>query len=309
MTATALFTGLIDYAGLFPPARLPMDRAVAAYATHRDSDDAWMLGRFVVPAGRLDEMVAALEAVPPGHDARPWPLSVLTGDDAASADAIIEAFTHPRLIIEAIETKASTGDDIADRASRFRRATEVFIEIPYRGDDNPTTLLGTIADHARSRPGLAAKIRTGGITTDAFPSTSELVRFLSAAQSTGAVWKATAGLHHALRGEYPLTYEADSARGTMHSFLGLFTAAAFVHGGVIDADHPVVVDMLETSDGRQVEFDAGLHWRDANLDTTYHLNADQLATARTHFARGYGSCSFDEPTDELRNLHLIGGER
>src|SRR5436309_1541360 len=52
---TALMTGLVDYAGLFPPAQLSMADAAANYLQYRASGDAWMLGRFVCPAPRLGE--------------------------------------------------------------------------------------------------------------------------------------------------------------------------------------------------------------------------------------------------------------
>src|SRR5579875_1274910 len=52
----ALLTELIDYAGLFPPARLPLDQAIRNYARYRQGNDAWMLGRFIVPASRLEDL-------------------------------------------------------------------------------------------------------------------------------------------------------------------------------------------------------------------------------------------------------------
>src|SRR5205809_4623216 len=52
----ALLSGLIDYAGLFPPAGLPLDQAIRNYARYRHESDAWMLGRFVIPANRLAEV-------------------------------------------------------------------------------------------------------------------------------------------------------------------------------------------------------------------------------------------------------------
>jgi len=60
-----LLTHLIDYAGLFPPAALDMQTAMRNYAAYREGEYSWMLGRFVVPAARKDEVDAA------------WPLAVL----------------------------------------------------------------------------------------------------------------------------------------------------------------------------------------------------------------------------------------
>ena len=52
----AAFESLIDYAGLFPPAALPMAGAVAEYAEALRGEHAWMLGRFIVPASRIAEL-------------------------------------------------------------------------------------------------------------------------------------------------------------------------------------------------------------------------------------------------------------
>ena len=63
--ATSLLDGIIDYAGLFPPAKLPMDEAFRRFLDHRSSADGWMLARFVCPAARLDELEPLLESTDP----------------------------------------------------------------------------------------------------------------------------------------------------------------------------------------------------------------------------------------------------
>ena len=69
-----LLDGLIDYAGLFPPAALSMPAAVAAYARYVIGTDRAMLGRFVVPAARLADFTAAVDALPHGAPTprAPW---------------------------------------------------------------------------------------------------------------------------------------------------------------------------------------------------------------------------------------------
>ena len=55
-TVQTLMTGLIDYAGLFPPAGLGMNEAVANYARDLGGTDAFALSKFICPASRLDEL-------------------------------------------------------------------------------------------------------------------------------------------------------------------------------------------------------------------------------------------------------------
>jgi hypothetical protein len=51
-TTRALMHGIVDYAGLFPPASLDMPKTVANYARYRSGEDRWALGRLVVPLKR-----------------------------------------------------------------------------------------------------------------------------------------------------------------------------------------------------------------------------------------------------------------
>ncbi|MDE2571807.1 MAG: hypothetical protein KGM44_04690, partial [bacterium] len=77
-----LLAELIDDAGLYPPARLPMDRALRNHDATNAGIYQWMVGRFIVPASRLDELLAELHGV----KTRPLALGVVL--DGASADSV-----------------------------------------------------------------------------------------------------------------------------------------------------------------------------------------------------------------------------
>lgn len=245
MTARSLRTllaGLIDYAGLFPPAALSMQDAVRNYARYREGEDAWALGKFVVQEERVSE-------VP-----RDFPLSILGVD----------------------EVKAATAADV-DRIASAAAGRTVFVEI------TDLDLLGAIA-----RSGLRAKIRTGGITEDAFPPPARIAEFLRACRDHGVAFKATAGLHHPLRCFRPLTYEPNAPSGLMHGFVNVFLAAAMID----DAEA-----ILEERDPSAFAFDDdGAGWRDRRVST------GELARVRRELAISFGSCSFEEPLDDLRTL-------
>ena len=294
-TIRCLLAGLIDYAGLFPPANLDMARAVREYARQRASDDSWMLGRFVGPAGRLDELENAAESFWRKGGAVPWRLSVLAPGDPAAARRRIDAFQRDRAepghaVVEAVEREVSSPGKVAAAMSVFA-GFEVYLEIPHR--DDPAPFMATLAEH-----GGRAKIRSGGGDADAFPSSAELARFIVSAARAGVPLKATAGLHHPLRGEYRLTYEADSPSGTMHGFLNVFLAAAWVKtAGMSQVEAEALLE--ERDPGAIVFTDAAVRWRDHELD------AAAIIGARVGFAASYGSCSVREPVSELRNLKLL----
>ena len=145
--------------------------------------------------------------------------------------------------------------------------------------------------------GARAKVRTGGTTPDAFPSSDALVRFLAACVDEGVSFKATAGLHHPLRGDYQLTYAVDSALGTMYGFLNLFLAAAILHaGGSVATAREILEERspnaLQLRDGR-------VTWR--GIDFT---NA-QLVETRRLAMMSFGACSFREPLDDLAALGML----
>ena len=300
----ALLRDAIDYAGLFPPAQLDMPGAVAEYAAYLDSPDAWALGRFVVPASRVRELAADLaewsrSAVgrPSLGAGRPWRLSVVAGADAVADVAELRAFeaetdqepSRP-VVIEAVEARASTPETVGDILRLAGSAFITFVEIPLSGDPGP--FVRAIRD-----AGGRAKVRTGGTTADGFPPSDALARFLETCVREGVPFKATAGLHHPLRGDYALTYAPDSAVGTMFGFLNLFLATALLVAG---EDLATAEAMLNERDPRAVRFtDQGATWRGRRLTT------DRLAAARTLAITSFGSCSFREPIDDLSALGML----
>ena len=291
----ALLEKIIDYAGLFPPAQLDMASAAAEFARQRKSKEAWMLGRFVVPVGRLDELELAASETWRSSGDGPWGLSVLAPGDLAAARQRIDAFQQAHAeaghaSVEAIERQVSSPEDVAAVAKTFA-GLEVYCEIPHT--DDPSRFMAALARH-----GGRAKIRSGGITADAFPTSAEVARFIAAAVRAEVPFKATAGLHHPLRGDYRLTYEPDSPSGTMHGFLNVFLASAWAKSGTMGLD--TLEALLEETEAGAFSWSAGaVHWRDHELDTA------ALAAARAGFATSYGSCSFQEPVSDLRELLLV----
>jgi hypothetical protein len=288
----ALLDRLVDYAGLFPPAGQSMDEAVGEYAAHRAGEHGWMLGRFVVPASRLGEFAQAADRVlPRGGDA--WSLSVLFGRDLEQDVAAAVAFNaaHRGARCDAAEAKALDGDEIGRIARTVAGSgLTVYVEIPVHED--PAPLIDRIARHR-----LRAKVRTGGITADAFPAARDVARFLATCVRAGVAFKATAGLHHPLRGAYRLTYEDESPTGTMFGFLNVFLAAALLRDGGSEAD---AEGLLLESQPAALAFDAhGAEWRGRRF------LSPRLSQLRSRVAVSFGSCSFREPVHDLGALGLL----
>jgi hypothetical protein len=283
----ALLAGAIDYAGLFPPAALDMASAVREYAAQRSGPDAWALGRFVVPAARLEELARATPEAP-GAVAQ---LSVLLGGDPASDLRSLEEFNRRHgargIRADTVETRADSSEAVGRVLELVPRELTAYLEVPVEPD--PAPLLAAIA-----RGGGRAKVRTGGVTADAFPTPAALLRFLRGCVAAGLPFKATAGLHHPLRAEYRLTYAPDSPTGTMFGFANVFLAAAFLHAGMRDDD---ALRLLEERDARAFRMDAdGVEWRG------HRLTRAEVEAARGRAIVSFGSCSFSEPVGEARGL-------
>jgi hypothetical protein len=292
MTALrALLSGIVDYAGLYPPAALDMRTAVRHCASYSTDPASWMLGRFVVPVGRLDELSAEWQLVSEGPRV-PVRFSVVLGDNVTSDIAQVEAFESGHtgdFILDAVEARLSTEAAIERAALAVRSDCELFAELPI--DADPAPLVATL-----SSVGASAKVRTGGVTPDAFPTAVNVVRFMRRCLDSNVRFKATAGLHHPVRADYPLSYSSASPCGTMFGYLNLFLAAGLMMNGLSDADTVRVLDERDPS-SFSIEAD-GISWND------YSLNVQQLSRLR-QWAVSFGSCSFREPVDELRTLSLL----
>ncbi len=285
-----LLTGIVDYAGLFPPAQLDMSSAVAEYAAHRGSPESWMLARFVVPVARLAEFAsAATQHLAPGD---PWRLSALAGPDPAADAAALAGFNAAhagRAVVDAVELKAGTPAEVERALAALPGGLTAYVELPLSADLEP--LLAAV-----KAGGARAKVRTGGLVPEAIPAPADVARFMAACRAAGVPFKATAGLHHPLRGEQALTYAEGSPRGVMHGFLNVFGAAALLRAGA-PADEALA--LLREQRPEALRFlPAGLEWNGR------HLPAAALRAGR-ELAVGFGSCSFREPVADLRQMGLL----
>jgi len=285
MTAIrSLMRGLVDYAGLFPPAGLAMPAAVRAYREYLAGDDAWALGKFVVPASRLAEFSASFNEVCCGEREPVWGLSVLVSDDLTGDAMAMEAVTQGAMSLDSVEVKAKSAADAERILQDFAPGVDVFVEFE---PERTREMLPVLA-----RFSARAKIRTGGVAAGAFPSVETVAEFLAACAREKVGFKATAGLHHAVRGGYKLTYESNSVRATMHGFVNVFLAAVLAWRG---ESMKALVETLSVSDAAAFAFgEDEVRWR------RFEAGVDEIEAVRRKFAMSYGSCSFTEPLEEVK---------
>jgi hypothetical protein len=313
---------ILDYAGLFPPADLSLPRAIQNYAEYRREQEAWMLSRFVLPVRRLPDLTAHRHLF---KDGDPYVFSVL-GTGGATPEAFLDAFERDLEVIDTFDeahegrahvdvmevplSKALVGSSRADLASFLEALNrklvaagtaklDLFLELPTRSDaiEGLSAVCAAVAEHnsqqavpARTLIGL--KVRCGGGEPSDVPAVDDVAALIVACRDAGVPFKATAGLHH------PVRHYDDGLDTEMHGFLNVFAA------GVLAAEH----DLNET-DVQTILFEENADnfrfrkesfaWRDLTV------SLDGLEHARDTLVRSFGSCSFEEPIDHLRDLELL----
>lgn len=309
-----LLSSIVDYAGLFPPAQLNLAEAAAEYNLAQVSPHPWMLDRFVIPVDRLPELGKLLSIFSgKTSSCQRWSVSVILSKNWAGElkqidqirehvsesvnkqkneqiDESVFQFTD-YIHIRALEIAPLPPDEIQQVCLHLPAEVDVFFEIPFNADlESYLPVL--------QQTGTAAKLRTGGVTTDVFPNSRQLGQRILSLASAQIPFKATAGLHHALRGSYRLTYQADSASTTMQGFLNLAVLAAFADRQHINLTEAIAI--LEERSIAAFQFtDTEIYWRD------HTLSVADIEHSRHRFFRSFGSCSFQEPIDDLYHLELL----
>ena len=281
MTAIeALLEGLIDYAGLYPPAGLDLLTALGNYQSYRRSTYKCALGRFIVDVSRIDELRRTA-----GDQFGGIRLSVIASanTDWDSFERLIDAGAR----IETLEIKSDDPSEIEWIVRRIPIGITPYFELPSNLQDS--AMLDAIC-----AAGARVKVRMGGVVEHAFPSPQTTARIIQAIAERHLMFKATAGLHHPLRSKHPLTYSADSPSGIMHGFVNLFCAAALIHFGGDEADAMSLLDDTNR-DAWRVSADA-IAWN------SFHWGAEQIGEVRQEFFASFGSCSFTAPFEELEAL-------
>ena len=297
----ALLDEAIDYAGMFPPCALQLEPALQNHASYVRSSEAWMLNGFVLPVGQFNAATKFISQFDPSHPLRIAALGPKTTnaegflDALKDATAAIRSFSRSDVDLVSVSHLEMFLPDDVDPAS-LKEARSIVGELPMFWEAPPEKAEQTIAliaghNSDNDTPTFGYKLRTGGVTADAFPTSAQIACALVTAATHQLPIKFTAGLHH------PIRQFRDEVKTKMHGFLNVLGAAVLAAEHQWDADHAVT--MLEDEDPRSFSFtDDFFAWRDWKIDT-------ERLQRRRKFVKSFGSCSFDEPRDDLRALDLL----
>jgi hypothetical protein len=297
----ALLDQAIDYAGMFPPCSLALEPALRNQASYVRSSEVWMLNGFVLPVEQFDPTTHFLSTFDTHHPLRVAALGPKTTnadtflDALYDAHAAIRSFSRYNADLVSISHLEMFLPADVDSAS-LKGARSIVGELPVFWEAPPEKAEQTIAliaghNSDQKVATFGYKLRTGGVTADAFPTSVQIARALVTPATHQLPIKFTAGLHH------PIRQFRDEVKTKMHGFLNVLGAAVLAAEHQWDTDQAVI--MLEDEEPRSFSFtDDFFAWRDWRIDTT------RLQHQRK-FVRSFGSCSFDEPSDDLRALGFL----
>lgn len=311
-------TGIIDYAGMYPPAKLAFEQAFTNFLAYQQVDDHWMMNRFVFPIQQAHQLITFAEQL--SLSKKPIKLSVLPVYKDR-ANEFIQQFHSDYQILSDVIKKNELNLDItlfefklpeelknASQSlvypffnsflsvfdSKTLKKTSVYVEMCKLDRDWQYSMdrFTNLLAFYPTRNTFGFKLRCGGITSESFPEVSMVAGAIFMCREKGLSMKFTAGLHH------PLSHFNSSLNTRMYGFFNVLGAAVLSHTHLLSTKELEELIIEERID--QFSFaDQGMKWRD------YVVNTEQIKQARDQFCIGYGSCSFDEPRQDLRSLQLL----
>ncbi|MBT2639718.1 hypothetical protein [Bacillus sp. ISL-39] len=298
---------LIDYAGLFPPAQLSLEMAINNYISYKRGADSWMLGVFIIPASSLSNLETIIADL--ALEER-FQLSVTGTKTECFIDGFAYGLTeinsfrekhNHKVQIEAFELPIPLAIPKLEELEVLSKMAiagnvKLFVEVTIsQNEDWVHQLLETLdvfaVHNAAAAHSLGVKLRTGGLEARMFPTPEMVALFLKGCADRRLRVKFTAGLHH------PVRMYREEVQTEMHGFLNVFTAGIFAYA--LNLETETLVEILSDENPQNFDFkNYRLAWRDLSVDAAEILSSRSLLTS-------YGSCSFDEPRDELRELNFL----
>lgn len=305
---TALLSSLIDYAGTFPPAALPLDQAlVQACQFRKKAQNPWLLSKIVVTIADLKRL-STRAWVEAGSDGTPLPLTVIGSAVEKPEDLVrtlsfelreVRRFNEKfqdsslRQWVVSYETRipeTAAPEILQDLLSAALESSlkgeslgaGVFFEIPL-GDGWQERLARSsraLAEWSEENPDCfgqpGIKIRTGGKNP---PSPEQLAEIIAVCTTHQLRFKATQGLHHAI-----------SRKGDF-GFVNVFGAFALAQALGVETFSPAeIARCLADTDSAAFRFrENTFEWGE------YRLETEQIEAARRIHCGTFGSCSLDEP--------------
>lgn len=325
-SALIFHNGIIDYAGLYPPAKLSLHDSLKNYSAARKGRNNWILNRFVIGSGLLKELDEYRDNLL--TDGEPFRLSVVgtyeptvEGFQQSIDDALLEIEhlhqSNPGWIAtESFEIKLPDetlkSEDpelleelIHETSSRFEQVEFAPEEIYYEMDLNENwkneaeMVFQVLAQHQTDLDNhfeqskiAGFKMRCGGVTKELFPSVEQLAHIICLARDFTVPIKFTAGLHH------PVRHYDENIETHMHGFWNVFGATMLAYTQGLEPKE--IENILEEED-----VDVFTFTEEGFSCKRWRISMEEIEQLREIAVLTFGSCSIDEPLDDMKLLKVI----
>ena len=293
---------LIDYAGLFPPAKLEIKPSLENYANYIQSKDKWMMSKFIIPTSRLNDIPD--DVIRKYSDQHPLRLSLISKNICNDIDTVKEFLqtNYNSTIFSACESPVSDlsafSKDILDvykLVENHDLSFELFYELV--SNDNWTNKINEAvsiisAFNAEHETNIGFKLRCGGVESHMFPDAENIGKAIIACRDANVSMKFTAGLHH------PIRHYSKAVKTKMYGFFNIFVGGMIAHK--FNLENGELTKILLDENPKNFIFDIdGLHWK------AYSISNAEVQHYRKKSFISYGSCSFNEPIEDLKKLGLL----
>jgi len=293
---------LIDYAGLFPPAKLQISPAVENYAKYIRSEDKWMMRQFILLSDQLHEISPQLMS----HYTQEYPLRLsLISADISNDMAHVNDFLRTYKDIVFITGYESRIIDIPSLESALQMVTEQnnlhnidflsFYELSPCNEwlHKMHDVISKMSKYNSSGDkAVGFKLRCGGVEAGMFPDAHHIAETIIACRNASIPMKFTAGLHH------PIRHYNKSVQAKMYGFFNIFIGGMMAYKFNLNKDE-LVTTLLDENPGNFNFSENALKWKD------YSIQNNEIEKYRQEAFISFGSCSFDEPRHDMRELGLL----
>lgn len=306
---------MIDYAGIYPPANLNLAQSLNNYLFYRLGEYRWMLNKLVVPAKKLSDLTNLLKDVEidsvislsvigsGGETSSQFTRSI--SEDIAMVDeflsgnieaANVDVF-EVKLPVEIMEQDEA--DDMLDLMISTSSDLDLSLgkEVPVYyeatlGEKHEENILKVVENIASLNNRCGYKLRTGGAEALSFPTSEQIAFAIMTCAEFSVPMKFTAGLHH------PIRHFNDKVNSYMHGFFNVFGAGILAYTNGLDESE--LIEVLNDEDPDEFMFgENGFEWNEIEVTN------EEIHEARSKLVVSYGSCSFDEPIDDLKVMELL----
>lgn len=300
-TLKELLSGILDYAGVYPPAKLDFTSSYTNYCTYQNSAKAFMLGSFVCPIANLEDLG---KSQPSGSPIEVAVISSPTQNQEEffrQLESDVEktksyfSNTTPSHELYSFEVRLMSYDTDVEKCEKIlnklysiNKNVKIFLEVPFLDgwENSVPEIISRISEQTICN----AKIRTGGLNQNAFPTVKQLQQFIYSCANNELPFKATAGLH------YPVTHWDDEIKVNMHGFFNVFIAAICMYHNY---EHEIAEKILSSQNPSDFQF-----YDEYAVICGTKITLEEIEQGRT-FALSFGSCSLDEPIENLVSLGYI----